>query len=164
MGISCLGSFGKYCFDMRKSIGVRNLVILFSSSRWSDRVSLGWFVRDLVGRLFKMQVSRLSVKTHLSSSYIGSSLSSGFQVYLCKCWDPYVSQGLVDLCEIWLGGCLRWKLRDDQYRLTRALVLLVPLLALGFKSTSLSAGIHMWVQAVWHNLLSFGCFFLVFEC
>ena len=32
---------------------------------------------------------------------------------------------------------------NDQQRLTRALVLLVPLLALGSMSTSLSAGIHM---------------------
>ena len=42
--------------------------------------------------------------------------------------------------------------------------LLVPLLALGSKSTSLRAGIHMWVQAVRYNLLSFGCFFLVSAC
>ena len=33
---------------------------------------------------------------------------------------------------------------------------------MGSKSTSLSAQIHTWVQAVRYNLLSFGCFFLVF--
>ena len=34
------------------------------------------------------------------------------------------------------------------------MVLLAPLLALGSKCTSLSAGIHMWVQAVRYNLFS----------
>ena len=34
-----------------------------------------------------------SVKAHQSFGSIGSSLSTGFQVYLCKCWDPYVSPG-----------------------------------------------------------------------
>ena len=43
----------------------------------------------------------------------------------------------------WVGRLFKIKLRDDQQRLTRALVLLVPLLARGSKSTSLSAGIHM---------------------
>ena len=38
-----------------------------------------------------MQASRRSVKTHKGSGPIGSSLSTGFQVYLSKCWDPYVS-------------------------------------------------------------------------
>ena len=38
------------------------LVRLFSSSTWSDRVYLGWFVWDLVGRLFRMQAGRRSVK------------------------------------------------------------------------------------------------------
>ena len=49
---------------------------------------------------FRMQASRRSVKAHFGS--IGSSLSTGFQVYLSKCWDPYVSPGctmrLVFLC------------------------------------------------------------------
>ena len=40
-----------------------------------------------------MQVSRQSVKAHQSFSSIGSSPSTGFQVYLAKCWDPYVSPG-----------------------------------------------------------------------
>ena len=60
------------------------------------------------------------------------------------------------LCEIWLGSSLRCKLRDDQERLTRALVLLAPLLPLDSKSTSLSTGIHMWVQAVPYNLVYSG--------
>ena len=40
-----------------------------------------------------MQASRQSVKAHQSFSSIGSSLCTGFQVYLAKCWDPYVSPG-----------------------------------------------------------------------
>ena len=89
MGISWSCIFGKEYFDMLKSIGFGDLVRLFSSSRRSDRVYLGWFVWDSVWRLFRMQGSRWSVK------------------------------------------------------LSRALVLLAPLLALGSKSTSLSAGIHV---------------------
>ena len=45
----------------------------------------------------------------------------------------------VDLCKIMLKDCFRGKLRDGQQWLTRALVLLVALLALGSISTSLSA-------------------------
>ena len=37
-----------------------------------------------------MQASRRSVKAHYSFRCIGSSLSTGFQVYLSKCWGPYV--------------------------------------------------------------------------
>ena len=37
-------------------------------------------------------------------------------------------------------------------------------ITLGSKSTSLSAGIHMWVQAVQYDFCSFGCFFLVSAC
>ena len=33
------------------------------------------------------------VKAHYNFSFIGSSLSTGFQVYLSKCLDPYVSPG-----------------------------------------------------------------------
>ena len=40
-----------------------------------------------------MQASRRSVKAHQSFGSIGSSLSTGFQVYLSKWWDPYVSPG-----------------------------------------------------------------------
>ena len=43
-------------------------------------------------------------------------------------------------------------------RVTRALVLLVPLLALDSRSTSLSAGIHVWIQAVWYDFLYFWVF------
>ena len=75
--------------------------------------------------------------------------------------DSQIESTLIDLCEIWLGECLRCKLRDDQERLTRALIRLVPLLALGFKSTSLSDGIYMWVQAMRYDLLFVVCFFLV---
>ena len=40
-----------------------------------------------------MQASRRSVKAHQSFGSIGSSLSTGFQVYLSQCWDPYVIPG-----------------------------------------------------------------------
>ena len=40
MGISCPGSVGKDCFDMRKSIGFGDLVGLFASLRRSDSVYL----------------------------------------------------------------------------------------------------------------------------
>ena len=70
---------------------------------------------------------------------------------------------LVDLCEIWFGVSLGCKLGDDQQRLTRALVLLAPLLALGSKSTSLSPGIHLWVQTVRYDLFSFAVFLPYFS-
>ena len=38
-----------------------------------------------------MQASRRSVKAHYSFGSIGSSLRTGFQAYLSKYWDPYVS-------------------------------------------------------------------------
>ena len=41
MDMSCPVSFGKNCFDMLKSIGYRDLVGLFASSRRSDQVYLG---------------------------------------------------------------------------------------------------------------------------
>ena len=62
-------NFGKECFDMLKSIGFEDLVRLFSSSRRSDRVYLGWFVWDLVGRLFRMQALRLVYFCGLSASF-----------------------------------------------------------------------------------------------
>ena len=43
------------------------------------------------------------------------------------------------------------------------MVLLAPLLALGSKSTSLNAGIHVWVQAVRYNLFSSGLFLPYFS-
>ena len=46
----------------------------------------------------------------------------------------------VHLFENLLKDCLRGKLQDDQERITRALVLPLPLLALGSKSISLGAG------------------------
>ena len=109
MGISWPCILGKECFDMVKTIGFGDLVRLFSSSRRSDRVYLGWFVWDSVWRLFRMQASRWSVK------------------------------------------------------LSRALVLLAPLLALGSKSTSLSAGIHMWAQAARYDLFSSAVFLPYFS-
>ena len=93
---------GKKCFDLLKSIEFGGLVRLFSNSRRSDRVYLGWFVWDSVWKLFRMQASSRSVNAHYSFSSIGSSLSTGFHVYLSKCWDPFLSPGctieLVFLC------------------------------------------------------------------
>ena len=67
------------------------------------------------------------------------------------------------MCEICLGGSLVCKLGDDQWRLTKASVLLASLLALGSKSTSLSAGIYMWVQAVRFDLFSSAVFLPYFS-
>ena len=51
-----------------------------------------------------------------------------------------------------------------QSRKTRASVLLALLLALGCKCTSLSAGIHTWVQAVQYLFFLLGSFFLISAC
>ena len=40
-----------------------------------------------------MEPTRRSVKNHQGLGFIGFSLSNGFQVYLPKCCDPYVSPG-----------------------------------------------------------------------
>ena len=77
-----------------------------------------------------MQALKQSVKAYYGSGPIGSSLSTGFQVYLCKCWDPYVSPGCtIRLAFFWVFlpcFCM--------------LILSLPLLGLGSKSTSLSPG------------------------
>ena len=57
--------------------------------------------------------------------------------------EDMIESTLVDFCVIRFGGCLGCKLPDGQKRLTKALVLLAPLVVLGSKSTSLSAGIHL---------------------
>ena len=91
MGISWPFILLKECFDMPSSIGYGDFVRVCWSSRRYDRVYLGSFIFGLVWRLFAMQASRRSVKTHYSFCSIGSSLSTGFQVYLSKSWRPYVS-------------------------------------------------------------------------
>ena len=91
MGISWPFILLKECFDMLSSIGYGDFVRVFWSSRRYDKVYLGLFIFGLVWRLFTMQASRRSVKALYSFGSIGSSLSTGFQVYLCKCWGPYVS-------------------------------------------------------------------------
>ena len=97
MGIRCPGSFGKDCFDMLKSIGFGDFVIHFSSSGQSDRVYLGLFVWDLVGRLFRIQAWRRSVRFHRALVLLVPIL-----VYLCKSWDPYVSPGCYDMTFLWV--------------------------------------------------------------
>ena len=44
-----------------------------------------------------------SVKAHQSFGSISSSLSTGFQVYLSKCCDPYVSPGFT-ICFVFFSG------------------------------------------------------------
>ena len=68
--------------------------------------------------------------------------------------DDLAGSTLVDLFEILLESSLWCKVQDDQYRLTRAFVLLAPLLALGSKCTSLSSGIHIWAQVLRYDLFS----------
>ena len=91
MGISWTFILLKEWFDMLSSIGYGDFVRVFWSSRRYDKVYLGWFIFDLVWRLFTMQASRRSVKAHYSFGSIVSFLSACFQVYLSKCWGPYIS-------------------------------------------------------------------------
>ena len=63
MGISWW-QFWERLFWYDEEHRVEDLVRLSSSSRRSDGVYLGWFVWDLVWRLFRMQASRRSVKAH----------------------------------------------------------------------------------------------------
>ena len=76
---------------MLSSIGYGDLVRVFWSSRWYGRVYLGSFIFGLVWRLFTMKSSRRSVKARYSFGSISPSLSTGFQVYLSKCWGWYAS-------------------------------------------------------------------------
>ena len=92
MGISWW-QFWERLFWYDEEHRVEDLVRLSSSSRRSDGVYLGWFVWDLVGRLFKVQALRRSVKAQQGSGPFAPSLITWFQVYLSKCWDPYVSPG-----------------------------------------------------------------------
>ena len=79
MGIIWVVSFGNVCFDMLKSIEFCGLVRLFSSLMWCHTL-IGWFVWDLVGRLFKMQPLRRSVKAHY---------------YLTCLWENVIKKGTV---------------------------------------------------------------------
>ena len=80
-----------------------------------------------------------------------SSWRRSDRVYLGWCvWDS-----------VW--GSLGCKLRHNQSRLTRASVLLACLLALASKSSSLRAGIHVWVHTVQYHLFSSGVFLPYFS-
>ena len=103
IAISLLCIFGKECFDMLKSIGFGNLVSIFSSSRRSDGIYLGRFVRGLIGILFKMQALRSLVKAHWDFVSISFFLSTGFQVYLSKSWDAYLSPGCATRLALFCG-------------------------------------------------------------
>ena len=88
---------------MLKSIGFGNLVSIFSSSRRSDGIYLGRFVRGLIGILFKMQALRSLVKAHWDFVSISFFLSTGFQVYLSKSWDAYLSPGCATRLALFCG-------------------------------------------------------------
>ena len=77
-----------------------------------------------------MQASRKSVRTHQSFGSIGSSVSTGFQVYLSKCWDLYASPGFM----------IQFVFFCNFLPYFSTLILSLPLLGLGSKSTSLSPG------------------------
>ena len=55
--------------------------------------------------------------------------------------DDLIGSTKVNLYELALKDCFRDKLGEDQSRLARASVLLVPVSALGSRFTSLSAGL-----------------------
>ena len=61
---------------------------------------------------------------------------------LFQVFHGIIGSPLIDLCEIWFGGSLGWKLRDDQQRIPGVFGLLA-FLAVDFKSTYLSAVIHV---------------------
>ena len=74
----------------------------------------------------------------------------------CQVRDDLIGFTKVDLLKTLLEDCFRAKLRGDYERVTRALVLLIPLLTLGSKSTSLKC---------WFSFVSPGCTIpLVFCC
>ena len=102
MGISWPCILEKECFDMVRNIGYWDFVRVFSSSRRYDRVYLGWFIFNLVCRLFMREALRWSEKAHYRFGSIGSCLSTGFQVqcvqyvffhqFFClisSCWSCY---------------------------------------------------------------------------
>ena len=76
-----------------------------------------------------MQASRGSVKVHVRFGSIGSSLRTGFQVYLSNCWDPYLSPS----CTI----CFFSAVFLPYFSM---LILSLPIIGLRSKSTSLSPG------------------------
>ena len=77
--------------------------------------------------------------------------------------DNLIGSTLVDLCEIQFRGSLKWKLCNDHWRLTNASVLLSSSVSTGSRSTSLSTGIHIWIQAAQHNFFSSGIFLPYFN-
>ena len=102
---------------------------LFSSSRRYDRVELGWLILDLVWRMFTMQASRGSVKVRFRFGSIPSSLSTALEVYLSKYLYPYVCV----ICMI----CFFSAVFLSYFSM---LILSLPIIGLGSKSTFLSPG------------------------
>ena len=75
-----------------------------------------------------MPASRRSVKDHYSFGSIVSSFSTGFKVYLSKCWDPYVTPS----CTICFSRVL--------FPYFSMLMLSLSIKVMGPKSTSFSPG------------------------
>ena len=114
---------------MLSTIGDGDFVRLFSSSRWYDRVDPGWLILDLVRRMFTMQASRGSVKVRFRFGSIPSSLSTALEVYLSKYLYPYVCV----ICMI----CFFSAVFLSYFSM---LILSLPIIGLGSKSTFLSPG------------------------
>ena len=127
---------------------------LFSSSRRYDRVELGWLILDLVWRMFTMQASRGSVKVRFRFGSIRSSLSTALEVYLSKCLDPYVS-AIRFFSAVFLSYF-------------NMLILSLPIIGLGSKSTFLSPGFCVCrprqkeaISMNWNPICWFFAFFLL---
>ena len=73
-----------------------------------------------------MQALRGSGKTQFRFGFIGFSLSTGFQVFLSKCWHLYATAS----CKMFFSVVFLPYLR--------MLILSLPILVLGSKSSSLS--------------------------
>ena len=115
---------------MLKGRGFGAFVRLFSSSRWSERVYLGWCVWDSVWRSLGSKLwhnqSRLTRASVLVARLLAlaskcTSQSSGIHVWVQGVQDDLFSSGVF-------------------LPYFSMLILLLPLLGLGSKSTSLSPG------------------------
>ena len=115
------GSSDKY-FVVASSVRNKNIISVLDMVWTSieDKINPGIKIKDYNKFRFNSDID----------GPIGSSLSTGFQVYLSKCWDPYLSPGCtIRLAFFWVFlpcFCM--------------LILSLSLLGLGSKSASLSPG------------------------
>ena len=130
MGINWPWILGKECFHILKSIGFGALVRLFSSSRWSDRVYLGWCVWDSVwgswGCKLPDNQSRLTRASVLLALVLALASKSTFLCARIHAWFQAVQYDL--FCS---GVFLPY---------FSMCIFFVPLLALDSNSTPLSPG------------------------